>query len=97
MTRAITPVRVACVASLLSAGTVAANTSAPGSPVTRELSGVPCSVTATFSPNRGSATMTYGGGGKDLVERLLALVVAAAKAATSSRRFPSTADGWPEP
>jgi len=47
---------------LVLAAAASANTSAPTSPVTKSLPGVPCSVTATFSlaPNKG--TMTYGGG-----------------------------------
>ena len=62
MNRAIAPVAVACLASLLLASTAGANTSAPRLPVTRQLPGVPCSVTAIFSLNSESATMTYGGG-----------------------------------
>lgn len=58
-------VRTAIVASLaslvLSAG-AAANITSPRSPVTKQLSGVPCSVTAIFSMRSDTRTMAYGGG-----------------------------------
>ena len=62
MNRAMTAVLLACLGSLPLAASAAANTSSPRSPITKPLSGVPCSVTATFSLDRRAATMTYGGG-----------------------------------
>lgn len=62
MNRVMTAAVLACVGSVSLAGTAAANTSPPRSPVTKQLPGVPCSVTANFSVNSTSATMTNGGG-----------------------------------
>ena len=54
MNRVMTAVVLACVGSVSLAGTAAANTSPPRSPVTKQLPGVPCSVTANFSVNSAS-------------------------------------------
>ncbi|MGZ4179083.1 MAG: hypothetical protein ACXVUL_00120 [Solirubrobacteraceae bacterium] len=62
MNRVMTAAVLACVGSLSLAGTAAANASPPRSPVTKQLAGLPCSVTASFSVNSTSAKMTYGGG-----------------------------------
>jgi hypothetical protein len=60
--RTIRSLSLACLGSLAFAATALANTSAPRSPVTKSLPGVPCSVTATFTLSAGARTMTYGGG-----------------------------------
>lgn len=51
-----------CAGLLVLAASALANTSAPKSPVTKSLPGLPCSVTATFTLNANARTMTYGGG-----------------------------------
>jgi hypothetical protein len=47
---------------LLLSAIAVANASPAHSPVSKQLSGTPCSVTATFTPSPGLPTMTYGGG-----------------------------------
>jgi len=53
---------LACPGLLVLATSALANTSAPNSPVTKPLRGVPCSVTATLTLEASDRTMTYGGG-----------------------------------
>ncbi len=53
---------LASVGSLLLAATAAANSSPPQSSVTKQLTGVSCSITATFSLTSATGTMSYGGG-----------------------------------
>jgi hypothetical protein len=53
---------VASVGSLLIAASASANKSQPQSPLTKQLAGVPCSVTASFKFSNSAGTMTYGGG-----------------------------------
>ncbi|HYB25065.1 MAG TPA: hypothetical protein VEF89_00470, partial [Solirubrobacteraceae bacterium] len=53
---------MASLASLVLSAGAAANITSPRSPVTKQLSGVPCSVTAIFSMRSDTRTMAYGGG-----------------------------------
>jgi len=62
MRRYVRSLALGCVGLLLLAASASANTSAPMSPVTKSLPGVPCSVTATFTLSSSARTMTYGGG-----------------------------------
>ena len=62
MRTTIRSLTLAFVGSLVLAASASANTSAPKSPVTKSLPGLPCSVTATFRLSAGARTMTYGGG-----------------------------------
>jgi hypothetical protein len=47
---------------LLLAPSALASTSAPQSPVTQQMAGVPCSATANFTLSASAGTMSYGGG-----------------------------------
>ena len=53
---------LACVALLAFAASASASSKAPAFSTTKQMPGVPCSLTATSALNRSTATMSYGGG-----------------------------------
>ncbi len=53
---------LACVASLTFGAGASASAQTPPFSTTKQMTGVPCSVTATFALNNAGATMSYGGG-----------------------------------
>lgn len=53
---------VACVASLTFAAGASTSAQTPPFSMTKQITGVPCSVTATFALNSATATMNYSGG-----------------------------------
>ena len=53
---------LASLGSLLLAAAAAANSSPPQSPVTKQLTGMSCSISAPFSLTSATGTMSYRGG-----------------------------------
>jgi len=62
MKMSIRSIALACVASLIFAAGASASTPVPRISTTKQMTRIPCSVTATFALNSVAGTMSYGGG-----------------------------------